>query len=68
MLKFSGLCSSQCFETVLEVAKALERAAGEYARAMASRLLLAASESPHICTGYTMYFDPLARSELRAVP
>ncbi|EOD30797.1 hypothetical protein EMIHUDRAFT_232396 [Emiliania huxleyi CCMP1516] len=57
VLKFSGLCSSQCFETVLEVAKALERAAGEYGRAMASRLLLAASESPHICTGYTMYFD-----------
>ena len=57
MLKFSGLCSSQCFGTVLEVASALERAAGEYGPAMASKLLLAASESPHICTGYEMYFD-----------
>ena len=57
MLTSSGLCSSQCFETVLKVAKALERAAGEYGPAMASKLLLAASESPHICTGYEMYFD-----------
>ncbi|EOD08364.1 hypothetical protein EMIHUDRAFT_422484 [Emiliania huxleyi CCMP1516] len=57
VLKFSGLCSSQCFGTVLEVASALERAAGEYGPAMASKLLLAASESPHICTGYEMYFD-----------